>query len=442
MSKTSTWIKVRKFLNDIHLWGGLIAGIIVFIVCLTGTIYVYNTEIREAAIPEYYKVTKTAERISPDEILALNKQRIDGKIVGMKIPFQEERTYTILFNKKKEKSSEVNERGGKPLDSERNSGATASNINNVKKPEALKAAPAPAGPGRGPRANQMMVNPFTGRIIGDVSEVKTRTANFMQIMFGLHRWLLLNEIEKPIVEGIENRKLGSWISGTATILFTIGVITGIAIWFPRKIRGWKKGLKIRWSASWKRLNHDLHNTLGFYSCIVLFIMGITGPYFSFDWYRASWQKTLGTYQDPLAPKAEKPVLASAYQETTSITLAEAIAITNQVLNYDGDITINFPKDSVGTLNISKNKVGFFAPSASDKLVLDQYSGDVIEKDIFKEKPFNERASASIKALHLGDIYGPFSKIIYFISCLIATSLPVTGVLIWVNKMKKKPSKIK
>ncbi|WP_234364399.1 PepSY domain-containing protein [Lunatibacter salilacus] len=46
---------------------------------------------------------------------------------------------------------------------------------------------------------------------------------------------------------------------------------------------------------------------------------------------------------------------------------------------------------------------------------------------------------------MGDVYGTFTKILYFIACLIATTLPVTGTLIWINKMqnkkKKKPSKV-
>ncbi|WP_185263950.1 PepSY-associated TM helix domain-containing protein, partial [Elizabethkingia anophelis] len=115
---------------------------------------------------------------------------------------------------------------------------------------------------------------------------------------------------------------------------------------------------------------------------------------------------------------------------------EPILAVNKVLPYDGEVTINFAKDSVGTVSISKNRTGFFAPSAGDKLTLDQYSGEVLERDVFREKPFNQRASASIKALHIGDIYGPFTKMLFFISCLTATPLPITGVMIWINKMKK------
>jgi uncharacterized iron-regulated membrane protein len=72
--------------------------------------------------------------------------------------------------------------------------------------------------------------------------------------------------------------------------------------------------------------------------------------------------------------------------------------------------------------------------------VDQYSGVVTKKEIFKDKPFNERIAGSIKAIHVGNVYGTFTKILYFLACLIATSLPITGTLIWWNKLKKKPKK--
>lgn len=448
-SSNSSWPKIRKFFNDIHLWGGLISGIIVVIVCATGTVYTYNTELREAAIPHYYKVKPEGTKLNVDTLLAQVKSDIKGKLLGVKIPFDSDKTTFALYAKPKKEEGEEKSEGGKTLDAKKNNakdheGKEGGENNSGQGAKAVadgeKAKPASGPPGgRGPRANQMALNPYTGQVIGDPSEEKTKTAAVMQTMFGLHRWLLLNEVENPIIEGVENRKLGSWITGTATILFLIGVISGMIIWFPVKMRGWKNGLKIKWSAKWKRINHDLHNTLGFYSCIILFLMAVTGPFWSFEWYRAGWQKTWGTYKSPDAPKEEKPKLLSAIPTGGGVPMSieETILVVNRLLPYDGDITINFAKDSTGTISVSKNRIGFFAPSAGDKLTLDQYTGEALEKDVFRDKPFNERAAASIKALHIGDIYGPFSKLLYFISCLIATSLPVTGTMIWINKMKKK-----
>jgi uncharacterized iron-regulated membrane protein len=436
----SSWPKVRKLFNDLHLWFGLISGIVVFVVCLTGTIYVYNTEIREAAAPELYQVEAGEEpRLEPDALLHIAQQNIKGKISGIRINHDPQRAYAILYNKSKKEESSASVPGEEQKASQKQVVADGKKVGENKGEKEKKAGGAPGGR---QRSNQMMIDPYSGQLLGDPQDKESKTAAFMQKMFSLHRWLMLNEIEKPIFEGVENRKLGSWITGTATVLFTLGVLSGMIIWFPQKMRGWKNGLKIKWSARWKRINHDLHNTLGFYSCIILFLMGVTGPFWSFDWYRAGWQKTWGTYKE--APKEgsvsvkEEPRLTSVYSDPDAkpLTVVQLLQIADRELVYAGDYMISLAKDSVGTVSLSKYKVGFFAPAPADKLTLDQYSGKILEKDIFADRPLNERISSSVKSLHIGDVYGPFTKLLYFISCLIATSLPITGVMIWLNKMKK------
>ena len=268
----------------------------------------------------------------------------------------------------------------------------------------------------------------------------------MGYMFSLHRWLLLDKIEAPIFEGLENRKLGSYITGACTILFTIGVLTGLIIWMPRKARYWRQGLAIKFSSNWKRINHDLNNSLALYSAIILFLMGVTGPFFSFPWYREALQKSLGTYKE----RSEKGPGQNAGQGNNDaekehskiemLPLEDYLYSVDQALDYKGEYTVSLPGEGASEVNISKKRAGFFAPAASDKLVLDVASAKVLEADVFRDKPFNERVSGSIKALHLGDVYGSFSKLFYFISCLIATSLPVTGTLIWINEMKKPKKK--
>jgi uncharacterized iron-regulated membrane protein len=74
------------------------------------------------------------------------------------------------------------------------------------------------------------------------------------------------------------------------------------------------------------------------------------------------------------------------------------------------------------------------------VILDQYTARILRTELFSDKPFNEQVAASIKAIHMGSFYGTFSKIIYFITCLIGTSLPVTGIIIWINKLRKKKTK--
>src|SRR5690606_20928646 len=161
------------------------------------------------------------------------------------------------------------------------------------------------------------------------------------------------------------------------------------------------------------------------------------------WYREGLQKTLGTYRPADAPRPEQPmsVIPTHIDTTQQHSIHDFIAAVDKILPYTGDYAISLAGDSTATVQVSKNRTGFFAPAAGDKVYLDQYTASVVKTDIFRDKKFNERIAGSIKALHLGDVYGTFTKILYFIACLIATSLPVTGTIIWINKFKKKDKAI-
>lgn len=412
--KTRLWAKTRKFFNDIHLWVGLASGIIIIAICLSGTIYVYNNELREMAAQHLHQVVVPEDRskIPVDELMDKIRDISGGDVSSLSIMHEPSRTYQFSVRKEGDKSR---------------FGTT------------------------------YFVNPYTAEITGDSNE-ENSVAEFMGYMFSLHRWLLLDKIEEPIFGDLPNRKLGSYVSGSATILFTIGVITGLIIWFPRKVKNWKQGLKIKWGGSWKRTNHDLHNSLAFYSIIFLFLMGITGPQWSFPWYRTALQKTLAIYKEELnkserggRPEAivgtksrdneadkKDETISTNDGDTAPLSIEAYLSSADIALAYDGDYRISFPKNGNEPIEISKKRIGFFAPAASDKLTLNPVTGEVISTEIFRDKPFNERVGGSIKALHMGDVYGSFTKLLYFISCLIATTLPITGTLIWINKWKKKP----
>ncbi|MDR7131313.1 putative iron-regulated membrane protein [Algoriphagus sp. 4150] len=398
-----TWKSIRNIFDQIHLYAGLISGLVVIAVCLSGTIYVYNTEIREFMDSELYFVEEGGQRMSADELKKSLESVNDANVVG--VMWNEEANRTVQFTLKKK-----DEEG---------------------------------------RGNTYFVNPYSGELVGNTAD-RTATAEFMGYMFSLHRWLLLDRIEEPILESMGNRDLGRFINGVATLLFLLGVITGIVIWVPNKVKSWKQGLKIKWSANWKRVNHDLHNTLAFYSLIFLFIMAATGPFWSYTWYREGWQKTWDIYQEP-SPRAgnaegpgrgPKPEKVDSEVPLPIVSLDEVFAKTNAELPYVGNIRVSLPSKASDPVGVSKYRTGFFARAGADQLTLSSSDLSVTEANLFSDLPFRQQIGRSVKSLHVGDIFGQFSKFLWFVACLIATSLPITGTLIWWNKRKKKPGKKK
>lgn len=368
----------RKFINDVHLWLGLASGIILFIVCFTGTILVFEKEIKEFFADDFV-VEAIAEKQSVHDLAEELKASKDYFITGVTIPNSKDEAYAFMVK------------------------------------ENLKEQ----------RGTKVLVNPYTKAIH---KAEKTKADEFMLTMFKLHRWLLLDtDIGRPIV-------------GVATIIFLLLSISGIVLWFPKKIK-WKTikpGLKIKTNAKWKRVNHDLHNTLGFYACIFLLIMAITGLCWSFEAYREGLGYVMGT---KIFDRSNPEFQLKNSTNTKVISYDKAIEIANASLNYPGELAVTFPNPKSNYYSFRKYSANNWSPSTSDKIYIDT-EGSILKIEWFDEKPINDKIASVIKPLHTGDIFGTFSKIIYFLACLIGTSLPVTGTIIWLNKLKKKNRKTK
>ncbi|ALI97749.1 PepSY-associated TM helix domain-containing protein [Rufibacter tibetensis] len=420
MKKEFTW---RKLFNDIHLWLGLASGLVLFLVCLTGTIFTFHTEVEEMLEPGKYKVEVPANAValSPDELISKLQQAEKGKVTALQIPQDPAKPYRFTLKK---------EEGGK---SGKQEGEKAKQGD---APQAMVAGPAAGkgkegkkgGPGGG-RGKTYLVNQYTGEIKGTT---EGPAHGFFEAVEGLHRTLLVKAEPGEL-------NPGKIIVGGSTIIFVFIIITGLVIWFPKKIKNWKQGLKVKTSGNWKRINHDLHNSLGFYSSFLLLIIALTGLCWSFDWYREGASAVIG--DQIFKQRSEKPLTSDlAGMALQKPTIVSYINTTDAVLPYKGNYRISLPADSSGAVVLSKSQSGFFTLQAADKVQLDQYTGKPLKVEKFADKKFNEKIAASVKGLHVGEIFGTFSKIIYFICCLIATSLPVTGTLIWWNKLKKKSAK--
>lgn len=366
---------IRKFLNDVHLWLGLASGIILFLVCFSGTVLTFEKEIKNI-FAEDFKVsgTQTMEIEALTEVL-----QQEGEVSSVSIPAEAGKSYEFRV-----KTSPEDRRG-----------------------------------------TTFYVDPYTGDYM---QTKKSSLDDFFMWNFRMHRWLLLDSV------------IGRPIVGIATIIFFILSLSGVVLWFPKKLKwkNMKSGFKIKTSANWKRINHDLHNTLGFYACIVLVIMTLTGLFWSFEWYREAGSAVLGT---KVFNRGGGPSFTSNENITDAdeASIASIYNISSEELNYEGTTTISFPSEREQVYKVRKTNDNGWSPVTSDQLVIDR-DGTVLNKEIFSEKPLNVQVASLIKPIHTGEIFGTFSKIIYFLACLIATTLPITGTLIWLNKMKKKKPK--
>lgn len=220
----------RKFFKKLHLWLSLPVGLIITMICITGAILSFETEILESYYPDRYFVKEIKEtRIPLDQLIPIvNAQLKDNSVSGIKVSSDPRRTYTATL-------------------------------------------------AEGFRISAF-VNPYTGEIKGTYS---FRDSFFFTIM-SLHRWLM---------DG--SRTWGKYTVGITTLLFVFILISGLVWWFPTDKKKLKSRFTIKTKSGLKRFLHDLHVSLGIYACIFLLMSALTGLMWSFEWYRDGVCKLFG-----------------------------------------------------------------------------------------------------------------------------------------------------
>ena len=266
------------------------------------------------------------------------------------------------------------------------------------------------------------INPYTGKIEGIVNEKK----DFFQIVKGIHWSLLLaTPIGQPIIV---------W----STVIFIVLLISGLILWWPKKWNraGKQKSFKIKWGSTWRRVNYDLHNVLGFYFLLVSLIIAFTGLY----WYMPSVKKSIhfigtGDYKLPPGPTQK---VVSTLPDSTGLSSPLDAVYTKAWEKYPTaySIAITAPADSKSTIRAEVRPDGqtYYGNSS---LQFDQYSGELLSTNEYKDQNTGEKLLSMNYDIHVGAIGGLPGKIIAFFASLVCASLPITGFIIWFDRKKRK-----
>lgn len=440
-SKKSLFKRIMAWL---HLWLGLASGIIVVIVSLTGCIYVFENEIKDFIEDWRFVKPQKEAFLLPSQLVSIaDKKMKDKKATSVTFGAKDEAAIVGYFVEKKDNGErgdkEENKKGERRKD-------FAKNESKNEKSE-VKAQKNEKGKGKGKDEKRkggrrqgtfisVYMNPYTGDILNIKSVSRSDSPDFFRWILNGHRALWLPyDIGRPIV-------------GVAVLIFVVLLISGIVLWWPTK---WIKSIidksfKIKWDASFKRVNYDMHNVFGFYSCIFLFFIAITGLVWSFGWWSKSlyWVTSGGK---PLTESRESPKSDTTNVKTFNITTADKVLLNLRKENPQAaGIMISIPgkpADPIGAF-VYKQRHTFYN---MDRYSFDQQSlKEISIKTPFSGKYIEANIPDKIRRMnydiHVGSVLGLTGKIIAFLASLISASLPITGFIIWWGKQKfgkKKPA---
>jgi uncharacterized iron-regulated membrane protein len=82
----------RRIFGEVHLWLGIVSGLVLFIISLSGAVYTFRSEFEQLADPDKYMVDEQegAEVVSVDRVIELLSD--SGEVTSVLIPGMEQRT--------------------------------------------------------------------------------------------------------------------------------------------------------------------------------------------------------------------------------------------------------------------------------------------------------------------------------------------------------------
>lgn len=393
--KKPSWLK--KTLAKLHLWFGLGIGLIIFIVSVTGALYVFKDEIeyfQRKDVMFHNEENSSQKKVLPIRVLeAKINEQVKEKypIHWVNIPLDKSRSYRFYWYEHDN---------------------TAWNYFDEL-----------------PIYQVAYVNPSNGKVL----RVYDEKNGFFQIVKMIHWGFLLKE------------SWGKYIVGIPVIIFIIMLFSGIVLWWPKNKAARKQRFWFRWKniKNWKRKNYDVHNIFGFYSSILALVFAITGLFYAFlivqtmIYFVFSGGKTELPNYIHITTKA--PIEMQTEQTIDKIS-AETRKAFPDAFAYNIDLGHPHLEEEEGfNFEVYVQHLPYSYHKYSS-IIFDENSGEPLKIINYKGKNFGEKAVGANYDIHVGSILGLPTKIIAFVISLMIASLPVTGTLIWWGRRKKDKNK--
>lgn len=324
---------LRTVIFTLHRWLGLLAGLVLVVVGLTGSVLVFAEEIRSWVVRSRFGVViPQAYPVSIDQIViavqTFVRDRPELKIDGNSFNF-------------------------------------------------------PAHPDEPLQARlwvendltQIFINPYTGTVMGEIRPKQ----GLMQTLLELHYQLLGGQTGQVVV-------------GVAALILIVLSLTGLALW-----PGWRKpsvGFKVKWDAHAKRLNFDLHKVVGIVALTFLIFTGFTG--FCWNFYEQTGSVIRAVTFSPAPPKVESTVIPNQPHLPWLTLMQVADTALPGTITY-----LNFPDAEKGVLLVGKRQSHEHAPYGETSVLVDQYSGKVLQVKDSRVAALGDRVLNSFTSLHYG-----------------------------------------
>lgn len=366
---------MRKLFHKIHLWLGLISGLFVFIIALTGALYAFQEEISSFNSYSHVKV-EDRPLLLPSQLQKIAEEQLGGKKMNA-IEFKgRDRAVEALFY------------GYKP-----------------------------------DYYYKVFLNPYSGKVL----KSKNMNKDFFRFVIQGHYYLWLPPmIGQPVVV-------------SSTVIFFLVLLTGLFIWIPKSLSKWKNRLVFRWKkgVNMFKVNYDLHVVGGFYVTLFGLLFALTGLVWGLPPFAQGIHRLFGGTKS-LAYGIESPANLSKSGLTVSQATDCLWTRLLKEYPKAASLSVSLPQGDAGLITANvlpadkmywKSDYRYFEPRTLREIKSENIYGKLADAD---------NADKLLRMnydIHTGRILGLPGKILAFLASLFIAGLPLTGFIIWRKKTR-------
>lgn len=390
---------VRYWLQQIHLWTGLILCLPLVMMGITGSVLVYAHDIEHLLGQGEPHVTTVGEWRSPDELVAaaVAANSEPGRVpIAVRWPAELGNPAAVRLSRPGMANERPAFRGGGPQQ-----GGQAS------------ASPAGAVPA---------VSPFAGSLQILLDPVSLQVLDTQQAMGGWVRFF--HDLHGHIfIAGGLGREIVGWL-GIAMLVLGC---SGLVIWWPRTGQ-WKSAFTIRKGAKGLRLHRDLHGAVGIWSLLLFMLVNFTGVYLAFPQQTGAAINAIFPGRDMRAAMFQARV--EPVPGGTQIPLREAVALAQQSVPDARFLNAFLPTRPNQAIRIGMVRGDYEDGAPVVTVLIDPWRSQVM--DVFDPTTMStgEAIIAWQRALHYGTGLGGIYKFLVFVSGIIIPIFAVTGFFMW------------
>lgn len=380
---------MKKFFRHIHLWLSVPFGAIITLICFSGAMLVFETEIMQLCRHDLYYVEEVkAAPLPAHRLMEMAAATLpEGtEATGLTVQADPQRSWQVSLSQ--------------------------------------------------PRRASLFIDPYTGEVLGQYER-----APFFSVMFRLHRWLL--DSARP--DG--GLFVGKLIVGVSTLLFVVILVSGIVVWWPRNRKALTNSLKIPFRKGTTRFQYGLHVAGGMYVLVFLLVMALTGLTWSFSWYRngvyalfgATSTQNSGTASTSGGKdgKEEKKDTAAGGQHQGRKSRTTAYTHWQRVYEELSGSNEGFEQITLGHGSASVSFGRWGNQRAADRYTFDSENGEITSVDRYSTRETSGKLRGWLYSLHVGSWGGIPTRILYFIAALIGATLPLTGYYLWIKRLLRR-----